>query len=184
MNPQRAKPPPKGAVQSIPVESGEHVEEFKVKWSRTKKIYTYPSPPCKLPPLQSPPPHPGDRHFHVFLVNMYCAGLCCPSALRMALHCFSHYFKSSTCVCSVIFSLQRRCMGVLCCYFKPKMFTPVDHESAQLSRLEALAVESPKSPESPDVAPMAPQPQTPAHPTHVPRSSLPFLWILNNICVG
>ena len=30
----------------------------------------------------------GDRHFHVFLVNMYCAGLCCPSALCMALHCF------------------------------------------------------------------------------------------------
>ena len=79
-------------------------------------------------------------------------------------------------------------MGVLCCYFRPKMFspgdhvryhshtlgahvlatvmgpspngpqfchiryicpggvTPVDHESAQLSRLEAVAVESPKSP--------------------------------------
>ena len=147
------------------------------------QIHT-PPPPCKLPPLAISPPHPGDRHFHVFLVNMYCAGLCCPSALRMALHCFSHYFKSSTCVCSAIFSLQRRCMGVLCCYFRPKMFTPVDHESAQLSRLEAVAVESPKSPESPDVTPMAPQPQTPAQPTHVPRNSLPFLWILNNICVG
>ena len=119
----------------------------------------------------------------------------------------SHYYKSSTCVCYVIFSLQRRCMGVLCCYFRPKMFspsdhvryhsrtlgahvlatvvgpspngpqfchiryirpggvTPVDHESAQLSRLEAVAVESPKSPGSPDVTPMAPQPQTPAQPT-------------------
>ena len=194
-------------------------------------------------------------------------------------------------------------MGVLCCHFRPKMFspgdhvryhsrtlgahvlatvvgpspngtqfchiryirpggvTPVDHESAQLSRLEAVAVESPKSPESPDVTPMSPQPQTPAQPTQptmaanvprkrslqstldaflkpnpvvtddgsdaivqltgsptqpkrplpppprpvqhtpclsckpsmcnnskcvilVPRSSLPFLWILNNICVG
>ena len=31
-----------------------------------------------------PPPPPGDRHFHVFP----CAGLCCPSALHMALHCF------------------------------------------------------------------------------------------------
>ena len=41
-------------------------------------------PPCNLPP---PPPR-GDRHFHVFLVNVYSAGLCCPSALRMALHCF------------------------------------------------------------------------------------------------
>ena len=107
------------------------------------------------------------------------------------------------CVCSVIFSLQRRCMGVLCCYFRPKMFSPgdhvqyhshtlgahvlativgpspngphfchiryirpggvtlVDHASAQLSRLEAVAVESPKSSGSPDVSPMAPQPQTP-----------------------
>ena len=45
-------------------------------------------PPCKLPPLAISPPCPRDRHFHVFLVNMYCAGLCRPSALRMALHCF------------------------------------------------------------------------------------------------
>ena len=34
-----AKPLPKSAAQSIPVESGEHMQEFKVKWSRTKKIY-------------------------------------------------------------------------------------------------------------------------------------------------
>ena len=40
VKPKRAKPPPKGAVQSIPVESGEHVQEFKVNWSRTKKFYT------------------------------------------------------------------------------------------------------------------------------------------------
>ena len=33
---KKAKPPPKGAAQSIPVESGQHVQEFKVKWSRTK----------------------------------------------------------------------------------------------------------------------------------------------------
>ena len=46
-----------------------------------------PPPPANTHPLQTPPP-PGDRHFHVFLVNMYCAGFCCPSALRMALHCF------------------------------------------------------------------------------------------------
>ena len=68
-----------------------------------------PPPFAKSPPLQSPPPPPGDRHFHGFLVNMYCAGLCCPSALRLAL--LSQYYKSSTCVCSVIFSLQRRCMA-------------------------------------------------------------------------
>ena len=37
---RKAKPPPKSAAQSIPVESGEHVQEFKVKRSRTKKFYT------------------------------------------------------------------------------------------------------------------------------------------------
>ena len=51
--------------------------------------------------------------------------LVCVAHLLYAL--LSHYFKSSTCVCSVIFSLQRRCMGVLCCYFRPKMFSPGDH---------------------------------------------------------
>ena len=35
-----AKPPAKSAAQSIPVESGEHVQELKVKWSRTGKHYT------------------------------------------------------------------------------------------------------------------------------------------------
>ena len=34
----RAKPPPKSAAQSIPVERGEHVQDFKVKWSRTKQF--------------------------------------------------------------------------------------------------------------------------------------------------
>ena len=111
-----------------------------------------------------------------------------PVCFTHGLALLSHYFKSITCVYSVMFSLQRRCMGVLCCYFRPKMFspgdrvryhsrtlgahvlatvvgpspngpqfchiryirpggvTPLDHESAQLSRLEAVAVESPKSP--------------------------------------
>ena len=39
---KKAKTPPKSAAQSIPVESGEHVPEFKVKWSRTKKFHTEP----------------------------------------------------------------------------------------------------------------------------------------------
>ena len=39
---KKAKPPPKSAAQSIRVESGEHVQEFKVKWSRTKKFYNEP----------------------------------------------------------------------------------------------------------------------------------------------
>ena len=57
-------------------------------WLDEAQLRAYPPPPlANTHPLQSPPP-PGDHHFHVFLVNMYCAGLCCPSALRMALHCF------------------------------------------------------------------------------------------------
>ena len=48
----------------------------------------YPPPPLQSPPPCKVPPPPGHRHFHLFLVNMNCAGLCCPSALRMALHCF------------------------------------------------------------------------------------------------
>ena len=39
---KKAKPPPKSAAQSIPVESGEHVQDFKVTWSKTKKFYTEP----------------------------------------------------------------------------------------------------------------------------------------------
>ena len=43
--------------------------------------------------------------------------------------------------------------------------TQVDHETAQLSRLEAVAVASPRPPESPDITPIASQPQTLAEPT-------------------
>ena len=39
---KKAKSPPKSGAQSIPVESGEHVQEFKVKWSRPKKFSTEP----------------------------------------------------------------------------------------------------------------------------------------------
>ena len=39
---KKAKLAPKSAAQSILVESGEHVQEFKVKWSWTKKFYTEP----------------------------------------------------------------------------------------------------------------------------------------------
>ena len=50
-----------------------------------------------------------------------------PVCFTHGLALLSQYYKSSTCVCSVIFSLQRRCMGVLCCHFRPKMFSPGDH---------------------------------------------------------
>ena len=45
------------------------------------------------------------------------------------------------------------------CHFRnilPGGVTPVDHESTQLSRLEAVVVGSPKSPESPDVTQTSP----------------------------
>ena len=58
------------------------------RWQWPCGGWNYPPPPLQSPPPCNLPPPPGDRHFHVFLVNMYCAGLCCPSALRMALHCF------------------------------------------------------------------------------------------------
>ena len=37
---KRAKPPPKGAAQSIPVQSSNHVEECKLKWTMTKNWHT------------------------------------------------------------------------------------------------------------------------------------------------
>ena len=51
-----------------------------------------------------------------------------------------HYFKSITCVYSVMFSLQRRCMGVLCCYFRPKMFSPNDRVFSLLESVEGTTV--------------------------------------------
>ena len=49
-----------------------------------------------------------------------------PICFTHGLALLSHYFKSITCVYSMMFSLQRCCMGVLCCYFRPKMFSPGD----------------------------------------------------------
>ena len=87
--------------------------------------HMYPPPLYKLPPLTIPPP-PGDRHFHVFLVKMYCAGLCCPSALCVALHCFPITSIMHLCVFCDILS-PKALYDVLCCYFRPKMFSPGDH---------------------------------------------------------
>ena len=39
---KKAKPLPQGAPQNIPVQSGEHVQEFKGKWTGTKKFHTEP----------------------------------------------------------------------------------------------------------------------------------------------
>ena len=39
---KNAKPPPQGAAQIIPVWSGEYVQEFKMKRTRTKNFYMEP----------------------------------------------------------------------------------------------------------------------------------------------
>ena len=70
-------------------------------------------------------------------------------------------------------------MGQFCHigYISPGGVTQVDHESAQLSRLEAVVVASPKPPALPDLTPMALQPQKPAvclHQWRVPQSALKY----------
>ena len=143
-----------------------------------------PPPLCNLQPLASPPP-PGGPSLSCFFSQHLLCWFVLPICFTHGLALLSHCFKSITCVYSVMFSLQRCCMGVLCCYFRRKMFspcdrvryhsctlgahvlasvvgpspsgpqfchiryirpggvTPVDHESAQISRLDAVAVESP-----------------------------------------
>ena len=137
-------------------------------------VRTPPPPLCNPPPRRPSLPCFSSQH----LLRWFVWRICFTHGLAL----LSHYFKSITCVYSVMFSLQRRCMGVLRCYFRPKMFSPgdcvryhsrtlgahvlatvvgpspngpqychiryiypggvipVDHESAQLSRLEAVAV--------------------------------------------
>ena len=172
-----------------------------------------------------------------------------PICFTHGLALLSYYFNSINCVCSVIFSLQRCCMGVLCCYFRPKMFSPGDHVRYHSRTLGAhvLATVVGPSPNGPQfchirclqrsrwlpprqeqrlppsqeqsqppnrvvwlckrvLERLPDQPRTPLPPHQpvqhtpslscklrmcnsskcvilVPRSSLPFLWILNNICV-
>ena len=78
----------RGIVPEVPLHPGSGIKQGD-PLSPGDFRHGTPPPLANTHPLQSPPPPPpGDRHFHVFLVNMYCAGLCCPSALRMALHCF------------------------------------------------------------------------------------------------
>ena len=82
-------------------------------------------PPLAIPhPLQSPPP-PRDRHFHGFLVNIYCAGLCCPSALHMAFIAFPLLQINHLCVFCDVFS-PKALYGCVVLLFRPKMFSPGD----------------------------------------------------------
>ena len=143
-------------------------------------MWVPPPPPCNLPPLAFSHPAPGDRDFHVFLGNIYCAGLCCPCALHMALHCVP--ITSNQSPVSILWCSFSKGAAWVCCVAisDPKCFLPLtvygtthahlvhmcwplswalhqmghkfatfgtyalvgslrwDHESTQLSRLEAV----------------------------------------------
>ena len=83
----------------------------------TASVVPPPPPLCKHPPLAiSPtPPHPGRTSLPCFSSYHVLCWFVLPICFTHGLALRSHYFKSSTCVCSVIFSLQRRCMGMVCC---------------------------------------------------------------------
>ena len=149
----------------------------------SKLASKFPIPPLQSPTPCNPPPPGGGLSLSCFSSWHVLRWFVLPICFTHGLVLRSHYFKSITCVYFVMFSLQRRSMGVLCCYFRPKMFspsdrvryhshtlgahvlatvvgpspngpqfchiqymrpggvTPLDHESAQLSMLEAVAVE-------------------------------------------
>ena len=119
-----------------------------ISWWRKMKLpkgnidlghFWYPPPRCKLPPLAISPPPTRETVTSMFF-KLTCIVLVCVAHLLYAWPCIAFpYFKSSTCVCSVIFSLQRRCRGVLCCYFRPKIFSPGDHVRYHSRTLGAFA---------------------------------------------
>ena len=125
----------------------------------------HPPLPLQFPTPCNPPPPPRRLSLPCFSSEHLFCWFVLPICLTHGLALLSHYFKSITCVCSVIFSLQRRCMGVLCCYFRPKMFSAGDRAqyhpylSCKLNmcnRSKCVIL--------------------------IPSISLLFLWIPHNIC--
>ena len=104
-----------------------------------------------------------------------------PICFSHGLALLSHYFKSSTCVCSVIFSLQRRRMGVLCCYFRPKMFSPGDHVQFH-SRTLVLATVVGPSPNGPQFCHIRYIRPGGVTPVDHESAQLSRLWRLNHPC--
>ena len=84
------------------------------------------TPPLANAPALQSPPHPGDRHFHGFLVNMYCAGLCSPSVTCTFSHCFPFLQISQLCVFCDIPS-PKAVYRLSYPFFRPKKFSPSDH---------------------------------------------------------
>ena len=71
---KKAKPPPKSAAQSIPVESGEHVQEFRVKWSGTKNFT--PSRSRSRSPYIGSPLNTSYAEFFRFMLQFLCLQMC------------------------------------------------------------------------------------------------------------
>ena len=71
---KKAKPPPKSAAQSIPVESGEHVQEFKVKWSRSRN-FTPSRSRSRSSYIGSPLDESYAEFFH-FMLQFLCLQMC------------------------------------------------------------------------------------------------------------
>ena len=71
-------------------------------------------------------------------------------------------------------------------YVCPLGVTQVNHESAQLSRIEAVVDASPKPPGSPDITPIVSQSQTPAQPTQPASLVLCLLASVEGttVCLG
>ena len=59
-----------------------------------------------LEPTIDPPQGGGDRYFTVLLRNIYCGGLCSPSATHTFLHCFPITSNQSL-VCIPCYSLSK-----------------------------------------------------------------------------
>ena len=70
-------------------------------------------PPCNLPPLYC--------FAKQYLLRWFVFPMCHTHVLAL----LSHYFKSVTCVYSVVFSLQRRCTGCHVPFSDPRCFVPV-----------------------------------------------------------
>ena len=82
-------------------------------------------PPLKSPPPCNPPPLGGRPSLHCFAMQYLLQWFVFPICHTHVLALLSHYFKSVTCVYSVIFSLQRRCTGCGVPFSDPRCFVPV-----------------------------------------------------------
>ena len=93
---------------------------------RVSKMKSLPPPPppalCNLPP---PPGGGGEGSLHCFARQYLLQWFVFPICHTHVLALLSHYFKSVTCVYSVIFSLQRLCIWSRVPFSDPRCLLPV-----------------------------------------------------------